>query len=516
MEIGVEIGSRCVADDIHFGTVKYFGPVPPTAGAWIGVEWDDETRGKHNGIHEGIRYFDTKKPTSGSFVRDKKVHLGVNFCDAVARRYSNDVQDGNFIFDVTNRPVEMVGMEKIGSKQSRFDKLKVVVLHNEKVSNAGPEGQIESQTPNIEELDVSKNLLCSWKAVASITKQLKRLKSLNISDNRLSLPANHSELEVAFQTVRTLTMNNMTYNWNEIAELSRLWPRVDVLSVARNNITNIDITGNDLLQNLVYLDLSYNHLQCNKDFVNLGLLPKLETLILTFVGLKKIEFTGTLYDEKTELFAALQTLWLNNNNIGEWQSITELNKLSKLSALHFAHNPIGNDDVHIIIAKISSLTCLGGTMITAVERRGAELDYLKMHGEYWLRCKESEDMKQMEEFNCAHPRFEELIKKYGPPEKGECIAKPRNLKSNLISLLIYNCMDIGKPPINKKLPKSITVQKLKGLLHKLLKPPCDAFQLNLSYICEQKNPSYEHKIDNDYRQLGYFAVEDGDKLMVRW
>jgi len=39
-------------------TVRYTGPVRLTKGSWLGVEWDDPSRGKHNGSHDGVRYFD--------------------------------------------------------------------------------------------------------------------------------------------------------------------------------------------------------------------------------------------------------------------------------------------------------------------------------------------------------------------------------------------------------------------------------------------------------------------------
>lgn len=38
-------------------TVRYIGPVDGTAGTWLGVEWDDAARGKHDGSHKGVRYF---------------------------------------------------------------------------------------------------------------------------------------------------------------------------------------------------------------------------------------------------------------------------------------------------------------------------------------------------------------------------------------------------------------------------------------------------------------------------
>ena len=39
-------------------TVRYIGPVQHTKGSWLGVEWDDSSRGKHDGSHGGVRYFD--------------------------------------------------------------------------------------------------------------------------------------------------------------------------------------------------------------------------------------------------------------------------------------------------------------------------------------------------------------------------------------------------------------------------------------------------------------------------
>ena len=41
-------------------TVRYYGPVDDTVGDWYGVQWDDETRGKHNGTYKGKEYFTCK------------------------------------------------------------------------------------------------------------------------------------------------------------------------------------------------------------------------------------------------------------------------------------------------------------------------------------------------------------------------------------------------------------------------------------------------------------------------
>lgn len=74
---------RRVSCDGERATVRYVGPVPPTAGEiraevspnnhirtlanragsdlpsglWLGVEWDHPSRGKHDGSHDGVQYF---------------------------------------------------------------------------------------------------------------------------------------------------------------------------------------------------------------------------------------------------------------------------------------------------------------------------------------------------------------------------------------------------------------------------------------------------------------------------
>ena len=41
----------------YIGTIRYVGEVEGTNGVWLGVEWDDSDRGKHDGIKDGRRYF---------------------------------------------------------------------------------------------------------------------------------------------------------------------------------------------------------------------------------------------------------------------------------------------------------------------------------------------------------------------------------------------------------------------------------------------------------------------------
>ena len=87
-----EVGCRIETTDGARAVVRYVGPVEAQDGIWIGVEWDDPTRGKHDGSHGGKRYFECTASsedgaTPGSFVRPHKIRPSVTFREAIATKY---------------------------------------------------------------------------------------------------------------------------------------------------------------------------------------------------------------------------------------------------------------------------------------------------------------------------------------------------------------------------------------------------------------------------------------------
>lgn len=54
-----KIGKRIECGD-HYGTIKFVGPVEGHPGIWLGVDWDDPERGKHNGTVNNVHYFDAR------------------------------------------------------------------------------------------------------------------------------------------------------------------------------------------------------------------------------------------------------------------------------------------------------------------------------------------------------------------------------------------------------------------------------------------------------------------------
>lgn len=75
-------------------TVRYVGLIQGQNGTWVGIEWDDVSRGKHDGTHEGKRYFSCRRQGAAcaTFVRYAKlrehsINLGKSIEDAICERY---------------------------------------------------------------------------------------------------------------------------------------------------------------------------------------------------------------------------------------------------------------------------------------------------------------------------------------------------------------------------------------------------------------------------------------------
>jgi len=75
---------RRVEINNYYGTVKYAGelkheerPMDSKGQVWVGVEWDDPSRGKHNGTVNSYTYFVTEEGrNAATLVKLNKVNFG--------------------------------------------------------------------------------------------------------------------------------------------------------------------------------------------------------------------------------------------------------------------------------------------------------------------------------------------------------------------------------------------------------------------------------------------------------
>ncbi|XP_074172820.1 tubulin-specific chaperone E isoform X3 [Rhinolophus sinicus] len=455
------IGRRVDVNGEH-ATVRFYGIVPPVAGLWLGVEWDNPERGKHDGSHEGTVYFKCRHPTGGSFVRPNKVNFGVDFLTAIKKRYV--LEDGP---------------EEAGKEQ-------IVTIGNKPVETIGFDSIIKQQ-----------------------------------SENKLRFPSDSLSPTGRFTTLKVLVLSRTGVTWAELLQCAAGWPVLEELYLESNSIS-ISERPIDVLQTLKLLDLSSNRLIDENQLFLIAYLPRLEQLILSDIGISSLHFPDSGIGCKSSMFPSLQYLVLNDNRISQWSFINELDKLPSLQALSCLRNPLtegsGAETARqFIIARIGQLQTLNKCKILPEERRGAELDYRKAFGNAWKKAGGHQDPAQNrpnEEFLAAHPRYQSLCLKYGAPEDGELkTQQPFLLKNQLLTLKIKYPNKLDEKIIEKQLPDSMTIQKVKGLLSRLLKIPVS--DLLLSYE-SPKMPGREIELENDQQSLQFYSVENGDCLFVRW
>ena len=176
-------------------TVRYAGPLPDQKGDWLGVEWDDPERGKHDGQYKETRLFRTvsSSPNCASFIRATRVpDEPRSFLQALRYKYAEDDLDyapvgANRSIEISGKVVEEVGFERIRQQQALLHQLKIAILDGLRVRGVGPgtdveraQEEITSTCPNITELDLSRNLFERYKDVAEICTPLKKLRFLKI------------------------------------------------------------------------------------------------------------------------------------------------------------------------------------------------------------------------------------------------------------------------------------------------------------------------------------------------
>ncbi|XP_023255213.1 tubulin-specific chaperone E isoform X2 [Seriola lalandi dorsalis] len=509
-EVPEEAVGRRVSCGGERATVRYVGPVPPTAGLWLGVEWDDPDRGKHDGSHEGVQYFTCSHTKGGSFVRPAKASFGVDYLAAVRQVYQVDTEEVlSEEISISDKKLKWWCVE-----ERSYESLPSVILSRCEVNGPGDDGEIKKTTPNVQWLDMSGTLLSCWEDVAAVTQQLERLEGLQLSNNRLRLTSDPSTHCQAFCNIKVLALNSCDLTWPQILHCAPMWPQLEDLCVEENNITELQ-RPEDVLQSLKSLSLSSNPL-VQESVLSLSALPRLEQLNLSNTGLSVIRFDDAAPGAPTEMFPALKKLSLDRNNITEWCVVDELAKLRSLVQFSCRGNRLTSSDRNpktanqILIAKLGRLVLLNSC--EPEDRKGAELDYIKMFGEEWLKA--GGRSQASAQFISQHPRYQTLIDKYGAPEEGE-LKKPEPfaLKNQLLKIT-FVFPDAGeRKPIEKKLPATMEVQKVKGLLYRLLKVP--VADLKLTYT-SPKMVGTEFEIDSDLKTLQFYSIEDGNQVLVRW
>ncbi|KAK9469233.1 hypothetical protein V1512DRAFT_200365 [Lipomyces arxii] len=486
---GHKLNTR-VSVQSNLGTIRYCGPFP----AWpnvvaLGVEWDDVSRGKHSGTYNGVEYFKTRIPNSGSFLKaDRKYDRPIGFVDALKNRYAPDHVDEFEKNDITfgSKVALRVGFDKIRKLQAHLNRLTVVSLENQCVAYSSSDlGLI---CPAIEELDLSYNLFASLDEIAKIVVQLPRLKELRLNGNRfVSWNLSDANRE-AFNEVRRVSLAATLIPPEIIERLPILFPVVEECTLASNYLDFVELHFAFPWLRLTSLDLSYNTFSSIPEIY----FDRSITLSILNLSHNHISIVHTHRLQPDHLTA----LDLRYNNISSWQDVDSLSVcFPELTDLKMQWNPVfegmAEDETQLMLtARIGGLQILNGMKITDKGRLNAELYFMSKFGK-----------GEIKEFDTTKPRWKQLCEIHSSPdEPQEQVVASKYLTITLVTN--------GETSV-RKVPRNMTTQKLKMLVRKWYK----LSQSNIGLAVLDSN-MHETELSDPIKQIDYYGIDQGSKIMV--
>ncbi|KAF7185250.1 Tubulin-specific chaperone E [Pseudocercospora fuligena] len=468
-------------------TVRYVGPVEGKAGDWLGVEWHDPARGKHNGTHEGKQYFKCRSSssTAASFLRpSQQWDQTRTFYQALREKYMpEDAGTGGDIVYFSTKQAEEVGFEKFAKRQAALQGIKTIVLDHMCISCKALDSErdlIAETCKEIMDLDVGSNLFESLDEILSLLLLMPKLRSVVFDGNRLTVgETDHASLD----RITTLSLSHNLLSWSEIASVTKTFPGTTKLAAAGNELASI---GPDALPTSIQeLDLSENAFLTLSDLAHLVSLPHLRTLTLKHnsIGLMKYDSgAGSL----STISNSVEDVDLAHNAIATWPLFNSLPiALPALRHLRVTGNPLykdlhsaerklltAEDGYMLTMARLPQLETLNFSKITEKERLNADNYYLReIAAEVSLASE-----KQTAEILARHPRWTALCEEYGEPTISRAPkpdeVDPRSLAARLVTITFFlHDEDLLSGSVRswvKEVPKSFNVYTLLGMVGKKL------------------------------------------------
>ncbi|KAJ5961868.1 hypothetical protein N7501_006809 [Penicillium viridicatum] len=510
--------------DGHLSTIRYVGTVQGTTGDWLGVEWDDASRGKHSGEHKGVRYFSckSKHPTAGSFVRPSRPSdQPLSFLEALREKYAsesvssiahNDLVSGvtarGNAIEISGKVVEEVGFDKIRKQLAELQELRIVLLdglrvvgvlasyNQAQVLHSEEAQKIGETCPKITELDLSRTLLSRWRDVWDICNQLKHLKKLKLNGNRFQA----LEDDLTFKGITELHLEETLLSWDEIAAIAYRFPGLTSLTASANQLTEITCA---LPSTITTLTLEHNEITSISALRHLAALPKLEHLSIRGNNISTVNPNTTDTTLDFQFPQTVRSLDISRNKITSW---TILNKFPTtfpgLTTLRITANPLFDqpplppsvteaskpmtvDEAFMLTLSRfpSSLTILNYSTISPQDRSNAEMYYLSLIGKALSATTEEEEPAIL----AAHPRYNELCELYVEPtitravvsnSSGARVIHPRSVAARLVKMAFRLPLgnDESKSHV-KEIPGSFDTYQVKALVSRLFGLPAFGFRL---------------------------------------
>ncbi|CAK6983161.1 tubulin-specific chaperone cofactor E-like protein isoform X2 [Scomber scombrus] len=265
-----------------------------------------------------------------------EVNMGRTFVEVMSEKYSPE----NFPYR-RGPGMGVVVVPTLGPQGSpmkdRLNLPSMLVLNSCGIRRAGEQAEIAAFCTHVVELDLSHNKLQDWHEISKIVSNIPNLEFLNLSSNPLAGMTLEPRCAEAFSRVRRLVLNNTQVSWDTMLLLTQQIPDLEELFLCLNEYSCVS-TSRLACPSLRLLHITDNSLQDWAEVRKFGsMFPGLDTLIMANNNLASIQDSKEILQR---LFPNLRSVNLNNAGLNRWEDIEKLNFFPKLEEVRLQGIPL--------------------------------------------------------------------------------------------------------------------------------------------------------------------------------
>ncbi|AAS51929.1 ADR009Wp [Eremothecium gossypii ATCC 10895] len=474
-----KVGERLDLDG-ELCTLRYIGAIPDWPGqVAYGVEWDSQGRGKHSGTLHGVKYFETSRPDTGSFLKESRVLKTVGITrtllEALHSRYGEKLLELDEMY-IGSKRLEGYGFEKLTLINNDYLNLKVLSLSKLGINRIGSDEDLSNfvtNCSNVEELDITSNLFIDFGAVISIASNLRKLRTLDVSNNKFSITGGFMNQCLH---VKRLIIRHCRLDVTSLRRILEAFPNLENLDVLDNSIDDIDSVK--LPKTLKTFNVSQNTIKSWQS----QSLKGLQTLIAA---------NNIIADIPPDPCPTIRTLDLSYNNIALWDVVDKFQTVFpnmhdlRINNNIFSSDEEDTDEFYQIIARIPSLTMLEGSILGKDTRREAEL--------YFISKVRSGDIS----YDCSSIRWKSLLYHHGISDNSTQNFSYETLWHDICVLEVH----FEGKQLELHLLNTSSVRLLKNLIAQLL--DLDLLAMSLSYSI---TPGIVSEFNYEFSPLTTFGI----------
>lgn len=485
----------------HFGqrgTIRYVGTLDGRGDqTWLGIEWDEVGRGRHDGTVDGRQYFTTRKEGAGTFLKVEKLERrGVYLMQGVWRRYVEEAGDMEYkkerhVLGGTGGVVEFW----VGDFGGRIEGLERVDVGGMCVGRVGK--GVGGVLKGLRELRVGRSLFEEIAIVGEILDEFEGLEVLDVSGNVLK--GSYIGDSRRHRGLKELIMNGCEVSVEGVGEVCKRARDLREVRVHGCGLGGLEVWKGKM-ERVEVLDLDGNCIGWRDITEVLGRMKTLRVLYLSGNGLRDCEI------ELEGRFERLERLSLGENELEEWRIVEGLRGVKGLKWLRLTGNGIMEREVQgvtgrmITIGRLGGLEVLDGSFIEKDERVYAERRYLGV-----VIARERRKGTEVGELKRRHGRVEELNEKYIDLLEGD--ENVGGVRKGLIRVVLRKGQrDEGKSVV-RWMPGKVTMEKIRAVAERLLRThSLGKMQIKLGDRVES--------VEDETREIMFWLSSDNDDISI--